>query len=301
MTEPTSPSSIPLARLDVWGTLLVLMSALGFGFLGIFTKFAYAQGIDPLSVQVWKIGGAALVLWIWVLLRREMVWRREGVIAFSIGAMLYVLQSLCLFGALFYATVGLAVLLFYTYPAFVALLNWAITRKPLNQWQSIALGLSLAGCLMTVDWVHQEAQLLGIVLGLGAGVSYALYLTTNTRLVLQGLPSTTSAAFILSGAATTVTGIAFLHQGVMVPHSGTAVYALAGLAIVATALPTALLYTGLQRLDIVSVAVLSTMEPISAIVMSILILGEPVGLGQVLGGSLILGSAILLHLPSDRS
>ena len=282
------------------GVIFVTISALGFGTLAIFGKLAYAQGLNPLSTLVWRLGGGAIALWLWLLLRNQwQVKLRSAIAAFLLGAVGYAIQSVLFFCALNRASAGMTALMFYTYPAFVAFFTWVLYRKHLSSWQMKALGLALLGCLLTVDLTSQVAEPGGIVLGIASGGAYALYLLCSARL-LRSIPPITTAAYMLLGAAISVTLVTIIWQGLDLPSTVIAMGAVSGLAIVATALPIVTLFAGLQRLGVVPAAILSTLEPVMAVLMGILFLSEQIWLGQVLGGALIIGSGLMLQAHSQN-
>ena len=283
------------SSLDPVGVMLIILSSVGFSTLAIFGKLAYANNLNPLSALSWRLGGAAIILWLWLLLQRQWHMQYRGAIAaFSLGAFGYAAQSALFFNALAHASAGVTALMFYTYPAFVALLSWIVVRKPINAWQSKALGLALLGSILTVNLNQQVANPVGIGLGIAAGVGYAFYLLLGARLV-RDIPPLHAAAFMLLGAAFSVTGWAAIHQGVMIPTTSGAIVAVAGLAVLSTALPIVCLFSGLRRLDVVPAAILSTLEPVLAVLMGILLLGEQLWLGQIFGAALIITSALMLN------
>lgn len=311
-----SDSPIPIvndALHELWGICYIVLSAIGFGTIGVFAKLAYAHGLNPLSTQIWKLGGGALLLWMGILSQRMTDSRNSAIYsashrvnrwgcmepgaiaAFLLGAIGYAAYSMSLFGAFSHATIGVTMLLFYTYPAFAALLRWLIQHNPLNRWQSGCLGLTLLGCAITVDWQQQTSTSWGIVLGLGAALGYASYLLGSAHIV-STLSPLKSAAWMLLGATTTMVAIALSQNGIGVPNDSIALGAIVGLATLSTALPIVLLYAGLKRIDLLSTTILSTLEPVVAIALSIMFLGEPLWAGQIIGGLCILASAIMLQV-----
>lgn len=295
LKEPQLKPS-PFPKRHSTGVLLIVISAVGFGTLAVFGKLAFTHGLAPLSALSWRLGGAAAVLWSWLLLKKQ--WQvnyRVAIAAFLLGALGYALQSALFFHALAHATAGITALMFYTYPAFVALLSWAIVRQPINRWQAKALGIALLGSILTVNLRSEIASPLGIGLGIAAGGTYAFYMMLSARLV-RNVPPLTAAAYMLLGAATTILGWTGFQQGIDLPTTSSAIAAVAGLAILSTALPIACLFAGLKRLDLIPTAILSTLEPVLAVMMGIGLLGEQVWLGQLFGGVLIVSSAVMLQV-----
>jgi drug/metabolite transporter (DMT)-like permease len=277
-----------------------VLSTLGFSTLVIFGKMAYAANFDLLSTVSWRLGGAAIALWIWLLIKRQWyVPFRAAIAAFCLGAFGYSVQSALLFNALNHASAGITSVMFFTYPGFVALLSWLTTRKSLGAWRVKALILALIGCVLTVDLSSQATSLLGIALGIGSGAAYALYLTVSARLV-KNIPPLRVAAYMLLGATVSIVGWTALTQGVKLPTDSGAIVVALQLSLLATALPIACLFAGLRRLGVVPAAILSTVEPVLAVVMAIVLLGEQLWVGQLIGGALIIGSALMLQINSKR-
>lgn len=294
-TPKTATDRLPptLDRLGIW---LVVLSAVGFGTLGIFGKLAYGQQMTMLQSLSWRLGGGAAGLWSWLLWCNQ--WRipwRNAIAAFGLGAIVYAVQAGLFFTALTYATAGVTALMFYTYPAFVAIGTWTITRKPLPPLHLWALGITFCGCLVTIDWQQQQLHPWGLGLGVASGATYGLYLMLSARLLRQ-TPPIAAATYMLSGAAIVTLSLAISQQSFFIPHNFTQIGIVAGLAIVATALPIGLLFHGLSRISVVSAAILSTLEPIAAVGLGLLYLQEPLWPGQLVGGALILVAALLLQI-----
>ena len=293
----TYPSTKPLDRL---GIVFIVLSAAGFGTLGIFGKLAYAQGFTVSSTLFWRVTGGAIALWAWLLCNRQWHLRRPTIIsALALGAVGYTLPTALFFGALTHASAGITALMFYTYPAFVAIWCWLINRKPLQRVQIMALGLALCGCLSTVNWTQETANMLGIALGIAAGCSYGAYMMVSARVLLNASPLP-MAGYMLLGAAAVSVGISLRQHQFLMPATWQQMGIAFGLAVVATALPIVLLYNGLRRLDIVPASILSTVEPMLATLMGCLLLRESLWAGQLIGGALILTSTILLQLRLRR-
>ena len=286
------------SRIDKVGIGLIILSALGFGTLGLFTKLAYIQGFNPLSTLFWRLVGSAVILWIWLFFSRQwQVKQGSAVAAFFLGASIYALQENLFFHALTHASAGITTVLFYTYPAFVAVWGYFLTKEKsvaLSSWQSKALVLALLGCLLTIDFSSQTAQPLGIFLGIASGAGYGLYLFCSSRLVKKIEPIK-AAAYMLLGSAFTIAIVVISGQALIMPTTKSSLAIVAGLALISTALPTITLFLGLKRLDVLPAAIFSTLEPILAVVMGIIFLQEQFWFGQAIGGLLIICSAVILQ------
>ena len=283
------------SRSDSVGVALIVISATGFGTLGILAKLAYAEGLDLPSTLAWRFVGAAVVFWAWLVWRGN--WRLEkrlAILAILLGAIGYAIQATLFFAALNYAGAGVTALLLYTYPAFVTLLAWITQGERPRRNRQIALSLALFGCLFTADLSGATVKPIGLLLGVASGGWYALYLTFGARLVRSVSPVTTS-AYLSLGAAFSFLATAFLKNGLIFPKTAVAMGTVGGLILIATVLPIVTLFAGIRRLGTAQAAILSTIEPVVTVLLGIIFLGEEFLARQILGGLLVVSSVVLLQ------
>ena len=280
---------------DIKGVALIAVSAASFATLGVFGKLAYAEGLDLASALFWRFAGAALALGLWLgLAGRGRITPRGALLAFLLGAIGYATQAALFFAALQHAGASVVALLLYLYPAFVVLLAWLVERDRPDRLRLTALAAALAGSALTADLAGGQIAPLGVTLGVGAAVWYSFYLTFGARLVRTHDPVVTT-ALISTGATITFALAATLSGGLMAPVTLPGWAALAGMAIIATALPIGALFAGIARLGTPTAAILSTLEPVIAVALGIALLGEVLNPRQVLGAALVLAAALALQ------
>jgi DME family drug/metabolite transporter len=208
--------------------------------------------------------------------------------------------------ALFYATyinailsvgVAVAAVLLYTAPAWVALIAWRFLGERLTRMHVVALLLTLTGTALVAQVYRPEMlrlNVMGIVWGLLAGLTYGLWSVFNKVGVRHTSPWTLQCYGMLIGAA-----VLLLVQP-LTPLSGAmqSPGALAWLLVLALG-PTvgaSVAYAAGVRVVPVSVASLvATLEPVLAALLAFVVLGETLGAGQVAGGALILFAVWLLR------
>jgi drug/metabolite transporter (DMT)-like permease len=105
------------------GVLLVLISAVSFGFMAIFARLAYAQGVGVDELLFLRFLSAFLIMGAILVASQRMVLPRGGdlLMLIALGALAYFLQSTLYFTALLYSPVAIVALLLYTYPVFVTI------------------------------------------------------------------------------------------------------------------------------------------------------------------------------------
>ena len=272
-------SADPRRRL-LLGSLVALGSATLFGTLGPISRFAYEAGLTPLAFTTWRalVGGLVLgliVAWraghgsAFVDLRR--IPRREQ-LALATAAGASMVLNLAIFTAFDRISVALALLGFYTYPAFVALATTVLQGEPLGRGKVVALGLASSGMALV---------LLG-QLDLSTGgihfdtFGFALALLAAGAQVVNVLVSRRGFRSVPTDEATTVVllsgGLSYLLIALLVGQPEAA----AGPLAVPAALPL-VLTAGILGAAVPSLGFLTSIRWIGGVRTGILMLFEPVG------------------------
>lgn len=273
------------------GIILIVTSAAAFGTLGILGRFAYAAGIDTLTLMALRFSLAALVLLVMLAIRHERLPHGGTLIRLvGMGAVGYVGQAFAYLSALKYASPGLVALLLYLYPVFVVILSVIWNHEPINRNKVLALGLALIGVALTVG--PEGGQLPGILLAISAAAIYSVYIIVGTK-VMQQVSAFQSSAVIFFSAGVT-SSLLMTVNGVHLPKTGTGWIVIAAIVVIATVLPVVTFLAGLRRIGATNAAMLSTLEPVVTVLLSALLLGEILKPVTLLGGGLILAAVLLL-------
>ena len=290
-TVPTGRSARAAARR--WqGVLLVAISAAGFASIGLFARVAAASGASLLTVLALRFVLAGILLAL-VLRHRRLAWPRGRDLAglVLLGALGYTAQSFCFFSALNHLTVGLAVLLLYLHPALVLLAGAALGRQRLTPRKAALAAASFAGILLTVRG-DLAGTPVGLAFGIGAALIYTNYILVGEHLTPRTGVIPAATVIVLSAAVMFCLGT--LVEGVRWPGTTGGWLAVAGIAVLGTALATVTFFAGVQRLGAGDAATLSTLEPVVALVLAFVFLGEQLGAVQLAGALLVIASAALL-------
>ena len=274
------------------GLMLIIISAASFGVMPIFARLAYNAGAEPITVLFLRFTIAAVVMNLIMIVRRTAYPR--GLILLELillGAIAYVGESLAYFLALKMASAGLVALLLYIYPALVTALSAIFLKEHLTRVKIVALFLALSGTALTIR-ISGGGSPLGILLGIAAAVDYAIYILLGSRIVQRSGPMASTTVIITSTAGVYI-GIAAIH-GTTYPTTPTGWIAIIGIALISTVLAFVTFFAGLKRIGPTTASTLSTFEPIVAVVLAAIVLGETISPIQVLGGILILAAVVLL-------
>ncbi|QRK10459.1 EamA family transporter [Archangium violaceum] len=279
------------------GILLILLSGASFGALGIFGRVAYASGANTPTVLFLRFGLAALLLGAVMVARRVPLPRGRvlgGLVL--LGALGYVGQSLAYFSALKHASAGLTALLLYLFPALVALLSVVVDGERLTRRRVVAVVLALGGTALTID-LNGGASPKGILFGLLSALVYAVYVFTSSRVVGPAGPLASST--VILGSAGVVYGALMAAQGPALPQTPQGWMAVAGMMLLSTVMAVLTFFAGLERVGPVVASLLSTVEPLVAVLLGALLLSERLSASQGVGGLLILAAVVLLSKPES--
>jgi len=284
------------------GALLCLASATAFGAMGIFGKLAYAEGATVGTLLAARFVLAAALLWGFAacsrgIRRLRAVPRRDVALALGLGAIGYSAQAGSYFAALDRLDASLLSLLVYTFPAIVAVAAAALGRERAGRRTAAALALSSLGLALVVAGAGAGAlDPLGTALGLTAACVYAAYVLVSER-IAQRLGPLALAALVCAGAAATLT-LGAAATGELRPADVTPAGFgwLVAIAIVSTVGALALFFAGLPLVGPTAASILSTAEPVTAVVLAFAVLGDTLGPVQLAGGALVLAAATVLSL-----
>lgn len=258
----------------------------------VLTKVAYDDGADTYGVLSFRFTLAAVLLLGLAALRRERLprGRQLGGLAL-LGGVGYVVESLCYFQALERISAGLTALLLYLYPALVVLLAAVFLHERPSRRATACVAVATVGTVLTIGPVA-GGQVTGVLLGLGAAVSYATYIIVSSRLTSGLGPFATSA--VVMGACGLVYDAIALTRGASYPSRAGAWAALVGVAVLGTVVAVACFFGALALLGPSDTAVLSTVEPVVSVVVAMLVLDEVLTPLQAAGGALVIGAVVAL-------
>ncbi|MBX6341034.1 MAG: EamA family transporter, partial [Thermomicrobiaceae bacterium] len=193
-----------------------------------------------------------------------------------------------------WSNVPVATVLLYTAPAWVTAGEVLFLGYPLTRKAATAVGLALLGSVLVsgvVGGASGPVSALGVAAGVLSAVAYGSYSVLGKH-ALHRVPALVVAAYGTAIGAALLLPAKLALSGPAVP-SARAVAAIAlwpGIGI--TVLPVALYTVGLRALRPSTASVLATLEPVVAIVLAALVLGQRLGVVQTLGAALILASVL---------
>ncbi|MEO8297877.1 MAG: DMT family transporter [Burkholderiales bacterium] len=292
-------ASRPAARRAWYGLLLALGAAITFSGKAIIIKLGYRYGVDSVTLLMYRML-FALPLFAWMAWRagrgRPRLSGRDLGLVGALGFVFYASAFLNFLG-LNYISANLERLIMYLLPTVVLLVGFVLFGRTVSRLQVLALVLSYSGVLLVFG---HELQIQGSHVGLGTlmiftcVVAYAVYMVGSAELLKRLGPMR------VSGWTSTVACLLCIGQFLLMrPLSAAAVptsvlwLSLAN-GLVCTAAPGLLLMMAMERLGAGVTAQVGMVGPMSTILMSVLILGEPFTVWVAAGTALVMGGVWML-------
>lgn len=288
------------------GLLAMLISVTGYSFLPVFTAKLLDLGVEPVEIALWRYVLTVPVFWGIAL---TVGWRGRStgessrlprVRLILLGTLLAVAALTAFFG-LQRIPAGTYVVIFYTYPAFTALLMLMLGDR-LSGWGWVALALTLLGVMLTApDFGEGLAggNLIGVLLALLNALVVAVYFILNSRL-LKGRSALVRAAALTTTGTLAALMLVGLLIGVRLPTAPEAWLYLLSMALLSTVMPIFMTNVGIQRLGPARAAILGSVEPVLTSLIALALLGQMLAPVQWLGCLIIVSSVVMLQTLGSR-
>jgi drug/metabolite transporter (DMT)-like permease len=285
-------------RLDLVGVLLVAFGAVAFSGKAIIVKLGFRLGADAITLLALRMAVALpffLLIGVWAARRAPALARGDRWRIVALGVCGYYLASLLDFLGLAYISATLERVILYLTPTFVLLLGALLAHRRPTRRQLVALAISYAGVLLAFGHdlgIAGGDVVRGGLLVLGSAVSYAVYLYGSGEIVAR------VGAVRLTAYASTVASVLCIGQYLLLEPSGLptlpgAVYGLSLLnGTVCTVLPVLATMVGVRRIGSGPASQIGMIGPVSTIVLSLLILHEPMGSWQIAGTLLVVAGVL---------
>lgn len=192
-----------------------------------------------------------------------------------------------------YTTAANAILIQYLAPVFTAVFSFLFLKEKLHKEQVLALVLTLGGMAVLFSDKVAPGQMLGNLLALGAGITFAL-MFIFTRKQKDGEPLQ---SLMVSHWVTAFSGLSLaLFFPLPTTVSPVALGAIAGLGVVQIGLAAVFFAYGIKRVNAVTANLISVIEPVFNPLWVFLVVGEAPTALTLAGGVLILAGVVAATL-----
>ena len=286
--------------------LMMVSSMLIFGTIGIFRK------LIPVSSAFLALSrgilGCAFLLAFMKLKRKTATVRVKLPVrtaaALAVSGAVMGFNWILLFEAYHHTTVAVATLCYYMQPTIVMLLSPLIFQEKLTLKKGLCAAAAIAGMVLVSGVIGGEGaetgNLTGILFGLGAAVLYAAVVIMNKK--ISGIDTYQKTTIQLFSAGIVMIPYMLLAgEYFSMQFDVTTVMLLLIVGLVHTGIAYVLYFGSMDGLKAQSVAILSYIDPVSALLFSAVFLREPLNAVGIIGAVMIIGSAVISETRTGSS
>lgn len=285
MTKPITPRLKIIIAMIIWGTI------------GVFVREIELSSIE---IAFFRALFGSLFLIMINLIRKDKIDKnilKANLIFLSLSGIGLGVNWIALFQAMKYTTISNAILSYYFAPVFIVIFSSILFKEKISIKNIICLIGAIIGLFLIMktddlETINNFNHIKGILYGLVGAVIYAIIVILNKY--IKGLSGFQTTLIQLSISAIVLIPVIFGQGSINfnIMNMKTWILILT-LGIVHTGIAYLLYFSSIKEVKSQSIAILSYLDPIVAILMSFLFLGESMNLVQVLGGLLILSTAYI--------
>lgn len=279
------------------GYALAALAAAAYGTNPAFAIPLYDQGMNPNSVLLFRYVMGLPLLALLMAARGTGFRLPKGETGLTaVLGILMALSSLTLFESYRYMNSGVASTLLFVYPIMVAVMMIFFFHERFRAAVAICLVVMGAGLVMLMKPQGGESvSLLGVLLVMVSALTYALYIVmVNVSKRVRKIPTTKLLFHVLAWGCLVYVVMIPMGSELTLPAKGSGWLNLAALAIIPTVFSLACTTRAIQLIGSTPTAILGALEPLSAVVLSITVLGQDITGREIIGGVLIVVATLMV-------
>jgi drug/metabolite transporter (DMT)-like permease len=308
-------STMPFTKRPVIGHIALLTSVSLFAANGSVSKALLLSGIDAAKLSQIRVTGAFAILFLLALIfvRPQLKLKVNEIPKFiGYGIVGVALVQYLYFVAIGRLDIGVALVIEYTAPVLVALWARFGEKEPVKQRVWFALAITIAGLsLVTNIWGGFTLDSIGFIAAALAAISLAVYFITGEKLVAKRSPL---------AVVTLAFGASVIFWAILEPwwnfdtkilQGQTSLFTdststlptwslMAWMIIMGTIAPFFLSFVALRHLKARTVAIVGTLEPVTASAIAFILLNESLLAIQLLGGAAVLIGVVLAETAKEK-
>lgn len=273
----------------------VIIAMIIWGSLGLFVKNINLPSMETAFLRAVIASSIFIIYNLFTKKANFKQYSKKNLILLIVSGIAMGFNWVLLFQAYKFTTISNATLSYYFAPVFVVLLSPIVLREKLTPRKLLAVIGSMLGLFLilnnqsvvsTIEYNH----VIGISYGLAAAALYATVILLNNY--IEDLSGFERTIIQLSTSAIVLLPFVLSRRQLYIDSTKSLIFILI-LGIVHTAVAYFLYFSALRDINVQNAAVLSYLDPISALLFSTLFLHESMGIWQIAGGALILISTFI--------
>jgi drug/metabolite transporter (DMT)-like permease len=279
------------------GVLLTILAASSFGFIPLFAKIAYVNGFNPYTFTLFRSIFASIELFILLKIRKidYTLGKEQYITLFKVSLIGYSSAMLTLSLSYNYMSTGLATIIHFIYPVAVMVGTIFFFNEKIDKRIIFSLILSLTGMYFLVGFGSLEStSIVGILLSLFSGIFYAYYIIIVAHGNVREIDSFVLIFYISLFNSCILFVISIFMGKLETNFTFKGIVSTVLVALVANLIGMVSFKAGLKIISATTAAILSTFEPITSLILGMLVFKEILSLNHIVGSILIITSVTLV-------
>ncbi|MBQ3390018.1 MAG: EamA family transporter [Firmicutes bacterium] len=284
------------------GPAAILLAAVLWGNVGLFTRSLYSAGFTPVQASLWRaiIAAAILVPVLFITRPASMKlksWKHIGYFLVS-GTFGLGMAYITYFMTIEASTLAMAAVMLYSSPIVVTIMAFFLLKEKITFRKKISLILAFTGCLVMAGVFTGGAgalSLKGLGIGFLSGVTYATYHLTSKMALKHYEPMTVAGYTFLFSVFGMIPFADFGRTLPLLAAHPTAIPAVLGVGVLCTLIPYTIYTLAIRNVEIGKATIISFAEPLTAVVMGLVVFREPLTMNSTLAIAMMLASVVIVN------
>lgn len=293
-----------------FGLLCGIVSAICYGTNPLGALKLYAEGMPTSSVLFYRFSLAWIIIALLMTVRglaskaswhETLLVTRKEFKTLTVLGLLFTASSLTLYLSFHLMDAGVASTILFTYPVMTAIIM-AVCFKEHLQWSTLFAILLASVGVVLLYWGDGSGTLPanGVLLVLTSALTYAIYIIVASRSNLQMSSFKINFYVLLYCAVGMLTYSFFAHETLMLPPNAASWFFVGWLAIVPAIMALVLMVYAAKLVGSTTTAILGALEPLTAVIIGIIVFHEQFTASLAVGIALILSAVVLIVLHRSK-
>ncbi len=278
------------------GTIMVLLSAIFFGLLPFFAIKTYAEGFDVSNLLLYRFSFAFVLIGLFCIYKNISlrINKKQFFLLLILSVVGTMMTTYTLFLSYQYISSGLASTLHFVYPIITIVFASIIYKEKFTVKKISALLLSIIGIALLSVGSGVAINTTGVLWALVSGLFYAIYILCMANPELRKISPYSVAFWIFGITALMFFGKCLLTDGINTNPSAMALFYIVNLSFWSTFLSVVLFYMGMKYTGPGNASLLSTLEPLTGVMVGVFVFNDIMDLKSTLAIFMILTSVLIV-------
>ncbi|MBH0157969.1 EamA family transporter [Fictibacillus sp. 5RED26] len=279
--------------------LYVAIGASLWGIIGFFVKELSLAGFTSLQIVFLRAISAFLLFLAWIVIKNPALLKiklKDTWYFLGTGILSVSFFNWCYFTTIQTSSLAIAAILLYTAPAFVLVISSIVFKEKLTHQKLLALTATFIGCTLVSGLFSAQLELsiTSLLIGLGAGFGYSLY-SIFGKLASRKYETLTISIYTFFFAMLALFPISDMTSANIQVFRPSVLMNVIGLGLFPTVFAYWFYTQGLKQMDASKAAIVSTIEPVVATLMGMMLYKESISIVQSIGIIFVLGAVLMIQ------